>query len=376
MTVDRVTILCELQKTHAPLVFLDKAGTRPLPPADFLAKFQVVITTTQRFMHECKHGSFQEELERNELGDVSSYRDPLYQGDDVADESCELLKVYWNRLVVDEGHSLGKNQKNSTIQFASWINAKNRWAMTGTPTKQSSAEIQQLKGLMLFMQHGFFSSRLNGDIFWKRNVQKAWTEGHLVSFFRLRSLLGYFMKRHTKLDIAELPCPSYSKTVIPMSCLEATTYKCVLKEFICFSICKSHGFCSYFCSTVVGGIQMNILLTSMEARTSGLQDSLLHRSQRKEARLALQNVRRVCSGFSLRVVPKLEDRFYIQTIDMAKNVHHLSDETITHIKEFMHRAENEQLSPCMFCGLQLSTLLLMSCCGGQSRSIGWYRILF
>lgn len=227
MTVDKATILCELKKTHAPIVFLDKAGTRPLPPADFLAKFQIVITTTQRFMHECKHGSFQDELERNESVSATIYCDSLYAVDEEAEESCELLKVNWHRLVVDEGHSMGKDKTNSTIQFASWVNAKNRWAMTGTPTKQSSAEIHQLKGLMSFLQHGFFTSRCNGDVFWKRHIGKAWADGHLVSFFRLRSLLQFFMKRHTKLDIAELPCPSYTKTVIPMSCLEATTYKYV-----------------------------------------------------------------------------------------------------------------------------------------------------
>lgn len=112
---------------------------------------------------------------------------------------------------------------------------------------------------------------------------------------------------------------------------------------------------------------MNILLTSMDAKTSGLQDSLLHRSQAKSARLALQNVRRVCSGFSLRVVPRLEERFYNATIDLAKHVHHFSDEAIIGIKEFIFRAEHEQLSPCMFCGVQLSTLVLMTCCGGQSE---------
>ena len=231
MTVDRATILCELKKTHAPIVFLDKAGTRPLPPAEFISKFQIVITTTQRFMHECKHGSFQDELEQNESGNTMVYRDPFYTIEKVAEESCELLKVYWNRLVVDEGHSMGKDKTNSTIQFASWVNAKNRWAMTGTPTKQSSAEIHQLKGLMTFLQHGFFTSRGNGDVFWKRNIGKAWAEGHLVSFFRLRSLLQYFMTRHTKMDIAELPSPSFTKTAIPMSCLEATTYKYVCSKW-------------------------------------------------------------------------------------------------------------------------------------------------
>jgi len=231
MTVDRARILCELDKTHAPIVFLDKAGTRSLPSADFLAKFQIVITTTQRFMHECKHGSFESELEaRNEPVDVPRYLDPFYMsknGSAVENPTCELLKVFWHRLVIDEGHFLGKDQTNSTIQFATWVNAKNRWAMTGTPTKQSAAELRQLRGLMRFLQHDFFTSRMNGDFFWDRNVKRSWNEGHLVSFFRLRSLLACLMKRHTKLDIAELPPPSYSKSVIPMSYLEATTYKYV-----------------------------------------------------------------------------------------------------------------------------------------------------
>jgi len=224
MTVDKATILCELKRTHAPVVFLDLAGTRPLPPAEFMAKFDIVITTTQRFMQEWKNGSFQSELERKDSDDTPAFRDPYYLKTE-SDVPCELLKVHWLRLVVDEGHSMGNDQTNSTIQFASWVTAKNRWAMTGTPTKQSAAKIGQLRGLMRFLQHDFFTSRREGDVFWKRNIAKSWRDGHLVSFFRLRSLLGFLMKRHTKLDIAELPVPVYSKTVIPMSVSEATAYK-------------------------------------------------------------------------------------------------------------------------------------------------------
>jgi len=104
----------------------------------------------------------------------------------------------------------------------------------------------------------------------------------------------------------------------------------------------------------------------MDSKTSGLQDSLLHRSQAKSARLALQNLRRVCSGFSLRVIPKLEDRFYRETIYMAQQFQ-LSEEVIAGIREFIYRAEKEQLSPCMCCGFRMSTLVLMPCCGGQSE---------
>jgi len=224
MTVDKATILCELKKTHDPVVFLDQAGTKPLPSAEFLAKFQIVITTTQRFMQEWKNGSFQSELERNRSSDTPAYRD-LFSNNLSAEVPCELLKVAFKRLVVDEGHSMANDHTNSTIQFASWINAEYRWAMTGTPTKQSAVKISQLRGLMRFLQHDFFTSRLDGDVFWKRSVARSWSEGHVVAFFRLRSLLGHLMKRHTKLDIAELPLPTYSKSIIPMSYLEATTYK-------------------------------------------------------------------------------------------------------------------------------------------------------
>ena len=45
----------------------------------------------------------------------------------------------------------------------------------------------------------------------------------------------------------------------------------------------------------------------------------------------------------------------------------LSEDAIAGIRDFMYRAENEDLSPCAFCGLRLSTLVLMPCCGGQSE---------
>lgn len=342
MTVEEATVLCQ-RGTYAPVVFLDKAGTRPLPPAKFLSMFQIVITTTHRFMNEWKKGSFQEELERHNSDDIPIYSFAI--GDYKpysAREACELLKVHWLRMVVDEGHSMGNDKANATIQFAAWVNAQRRWAMTGTPTKQNAAQLGQLRGLMRFLQHDFFTSRLEGDKVWKRNIVRCWRDGDLVSFFRLSSLLGFLMKRHTKSDIAELPPPAFLKTEVSMSYVEATTY-----------------------NTLVCAVQANLLLTSMNGKTSGFQDSLLHRSQSKNARLVLHNIRRVCTGWS-RVIPTLPDRWFRETICMAGQFN-LSDDAITEIREFLYRAENEQLSECLFCGVQVSTLLLMPCCGGQSK---------
>jgi SNF2-related domain len=257
-------------------------------------------------------------------------------------ESCELLKVHWLRMVVDEGHSMGNDKNNSTIQFSAWVKSRRRWAMTGTPTKHNSSQLCQMGGLLRFLQHEFFTSRIGGDLVWKKYIVKCWRDGDMASFFRLRSLLCFLMRRHTKFNIIDLLPPSFSKSRIKMSHLEVNTY-----------------------NTLVSAVQMNLLLTSMVGKTSGFQDSLLHRSQSKNARLALQNIRRVCTGWS-RVVPTISNRFYIEALDMARS-YNLSENVINEIKLFMSRAEQEELSTCSCCGIRVSTLVLMSCCGGQSK---------
>lgn len=338
MPVNEAIDLCHRQKTHAPIVFIDNSGSRPLPSAEFLSMFQIVITTTHRFMNEAKRGSFQTELELRD-----SIEDNPYSGFLQEDDKCSvLLKIHWLRLVVDEGHSMGHDKTNSTIQFAAWVRSHRRWAMTGTPTKHNAAQLGQLRGLFRFLQHDFFSARLGGDAVWKKHIAKCWRDGDISSFFRIRSLLCFLMRRHTKYHIVELPSPTFSKSEISMSCLEANTY-----------------------NTLVSAVQMNLLLTSMKGKTSGLQDSLLHRSQAKNARLAIQNIRRVCTGWS-RVIPTISNRFFLEALDMARSLN-LSETSIAEIESFMTRAGREELSSCSCCGIRVSTMLLMSCCGGQSK---------
>lgn len=221
MSVDKAIMLCRVHKTHMPLVFMDRGGTRALPSAEFLAMFRIVITSTDRFKHEFGSGSFQSELRRAEAESVET-KTEYELSFQSHDEACPLLKVRWLRLVVDEGHSMGKGQMNSTIQFASWISAERRWAMTGTPTKQTSSELHQIKGLLTFLQHDFFGRQLDGSMWWRNGITKPWRDGMLVAYFRLKSLLCLLMKRHTKLDIVELPPPHFVQALIPMSFAEGT----------------------------------------------------------------------------------------------------------------------------------------------------------
>lgn len=185
---------------------------------------------------------------------------------------------------------MGRGKSNSAIRFASWISAQRRWAMTGTPTQQTASQngINNMHGLMRFLQHDFFSGRRDGDKLWKKGVARSWKEEYVASFFRLRSLLTLLMIRHTKLDIAELPLPIYNTTVVEMSPLEITTY-----------------------NTLVSAVQGNLKLTSMKGKTSGQQDSLLNRSQAKHAQLALTNIRRVCCG-GTRILPVVTHANWIE----------------------------------------------------------------
>lgn len=98
-------------QSHCPYIFVDKAGSKALPPPEFLALFRIVVTSNHRFSTEWKNGSFEAELKRNN----SYHRDRNeghYSDNDYlrvrrhlaqSDESCPLLKVNWLRMIVDEG---------------------------------------------------------------------------------------------------------------------------------------------------------------------------------------------------------------------------------------------------------------------------------
>jgi SNF2 family DNA or RNA helicase len=318
-------------KTHSPFLFVDHSSVDLLPEPSFLAKFKIVLTTTKRFSYEWKSGSFESEIRQTDKTDD-------LDGNLTSELSaCSLLKINWTRLVVDEGHSMGRSKHNNAILFASWITASRRWAMTGTPTPQtsSSSGLSNLMGLMGFLKHDFFTPKLDGERFWNSLV-RSWNTGSLSAFFQVRSLLSIFMKRHRKLDIPELPPPIFKRVWLDMSIGEKSTF-----------------------NTLASAVQSNILITGMRAKTSGKQDSLLHKSQSKHARRAFENLRLVCSG-GLRVVPQITREAWDETIELL-NHHELDNVKMKLILDFMERAVTEQLSHCMACGIGLNTLLIVPC---------------
>mmetsp|Transcript_6959 Transcript_6959/g.11018 ORF Transcript_6959/g.11018 Transcript_6959/m.11018 type:complete len:735 (+) Transcript_6959:404-2608(+) len=340
--MEEIMVKCQVNKTHFAYIFVDKTGSKKLPSPFFLAMFKIVITTTNRFSSEWRNGSFEDELKRKSSissGDEEdSEMEEFFGGFSKSEEACPLLKVNWLRMIVDEGHSMGKGKDNSSISFASWINAERRWAMTGTPTRRTMTQsgLSSILNLMQYLQHGFFSRRLGGDVVWSHLIVRGWNRGLVSSFFRLRSLLSLLMVRHTKSDIEELPPPIFKVNVLPMSLEEVTTY-----------------------NTLVCAVQSNLVITSMKGKTSGAQDSLLHKSQIKHAREAISNLRLVCVG-GTQVRPTLTPIFWDQFLADFDKGNEDKDKR-KEIRDFISRATTGQLSQCACCQMMLSTLLVFPC---------------
>lgn len=251
-----------------PLIFIDD-GSKELPHEDILARFPIVLTSYNRFTSDWKNGSVEQEMRASKGKSNCS----LYWGEDDTGASA-LLKVRWLRVIVDEGHVLGKST-NNLIQFASWLTSERHWGMTGTPTQQVATQtgLKNLYYLTNFLRHDFFNRRLGRDKVWNRLINQGWNAGDLSSFFRLKHLVSYMMVRHTKADLIEIPPPIYSIARIELSTQESTTY-----------------------NTIVSAIKTNLITTSMEGKTSGYQDSLLNPRQSRYASEALTNLRVACCG--------------------------------------------------------------------------------
>uniref|UniRef100_A0A7S2KSK3 Uncharacterized protein n=1 Tax=Skeletonema marinoi TaxID=267567 RepID=A0A7S2KSK3_9STRA len=322
----------DLEQTlnQGPFVFIDD-GTKALPPASTLSRFSIVLTAYNRFTAEWKQGSLENELRATRKG-------VTYWGDDLSEEASPLLKVHWLRLIVDEGHTMGKNP-NNTIQFCSWITAQRRWGMTGTPTNQIASQtgLRNLFFLQNFVKHNFFSRELGKEKLWNSLINNGWKDDHLASFYRLKHLLSFLMVRHTKDDLVELPPPIYLTTSINLSQSEKKTY-----------------------NTLVSSVRTNIITTSMEGKTSGWQDSLLNPRNSKYANEALINLRISCCG-SYQILPSITNIHWSETLEMLRDIHKVNDTSINLVNNFIYRCTNGELSGCQQCGIQLQTLFVIPC---------------
>ncbi|WQF85877.1 Putative helicase, Zinc finger, RING-type, Zinc finger, RING/FYVE/PHD-type [Colletotrichum destructivum] len=118
-------------KTFAKNIVHFKAGNKM--DIDLLASFNIVFASYHQLRHSSPTAKARE-AKQKQLTDPEKYREWLEE------ESGELHRIDWYRVVLDEAHCI-KNHKTHSAFAAYELQAKYRWAVSGTPLINSPDEI-------------------------------------------------------------------------------------------------------------------------------------------------------------------------------------------------------------------------------------------
>jgi SNF2-related domain len=201
--------------------YFDTNTAQPLPDAHELASYSVIVTTLQRLTQQRKVW-----------------------------HTSPLSKILFQRMVIDEGHSLGKGGLTDYLDVALKVEAQCRWLITGTPTPDTTldAALKNVKNLLHFLRADHYTDG------YTEHIRKLFTGSGSAGYTRLYDVLSLLMVRHTKAVIADtVPAPLKETVLLELSPIEAQAY-----------------------DSIVAFVQINILLTyEMKGKTSGFQDSIL-----------------------------------------------------------------------------------------------------
>jgi hypothetical protein len=133
--------LGDIVDVEAPLSKVKVDINTSMGSAQSLSHYLIVLTTFERCAAEAR--------QRMESGRVAA-------------DSCNnvpLLQMRWLRLIVDEGHEIGKSDTDDyslrVTTFISQIAAERRWVMSGTPTTGANSKVAlaQLYRIFQFLRH-------------------------------------------------------------------------------------------------------------------------------------------------------------------------------------------------------------------------------
>lgn len=232
-------ILKHVQDDVLSCIIVSKAS-QPLPSAEELMKTDILLLSHSRFAREDDNGPID-----------SGYPGCLPTCWSTGNCTCRspLMQIRWKRLIIDEGHILGKGNSR-LVSLAGRLYVDRRWCVTGTvsdklmgmdlgmerPLSTDSADME--KGIMtppedsdemvsrkseqldlrrfglILVDFLHAPPFYNGEI-WNRYVVKPYTENLRGSMTSLRSMMS-LMIRHRPEDIEQvvrLP-PIHIKTVL------------------------------------------------------------------------------------------------------------------------------------------------------------------
>lgn len=325
---------------NAKNVFIDDREDEPLPPAEELSKYFVILTTHKRLASEWRKS-------RPKL------RDELYYFDDLTDETGKgisvspLLGIVFYRVAFDEGHQMGRGYLSESLFMASTILTKCSWLLTGTPTPSDSSQtLSYLYNQFVFLKHPIFSTRkVSKQELWRVLFNKTFSDGPKSHFFSslqiLTRLLSENLIRHSKQCILNIPKPIYKVTRLVLSSEEISVY-----------------------NTLVAIVRSNLVLTGLDYRNPGAlhPDSLLNPINRKALREALLNLRisTAGAGSASLVLPKRDE--VMKKIASALNHLENKEDILRKLQIFVETITKGEWLECQRCKEKFALLIFTPCC--------------
>ncbi|MED6162091.1 hypothetical protein PIB30_067052 [Stylosanthes scabra] len=106
------------------------------------------------------------------------------------DVESPVKKVVWRRIILDEAHTI-KDPAAGKSKMVTKLNARRRWAVTGTPIQNGSVD---LFSLMVFLRFEPFNTRVH----WRRFLQRPINQRLDSGLQRLKVLMAAISLRRTK----------------------------------------------------------------------------------------------------------------------------------------------------------------------------------
>ncbi|GER25963.1 DNA repair protein RAD5 [Striga asiatica] len=131
--------------------------------------------------------------------------------------NCPIKKIEWRRVILDEAHVI-KNVSSQQSRAVTNLNAKCRWAVTGTPVQNNSFDLFSLVAFLKF-------EPLSVKGLWNSLIQRPLAQGDEKGVSRLQVLMAAISLRRTKdKGLIGLPAKSIETVYVNLSEKERRIY--------------------------------------------------------------------------------------------------------------------------------------------------------
>ena len=354
---------------------------REIWSAEELARCAVLVTSSERLSLEQRHATASVKLPAR-----AAIKGGGSQGSgSLCGEPSVLCEVQWVRLVCDEGHSLGGGALTNAKVLLDSIPAERRWVLSGTPAKESSDSdgVAMLGGLLAFLRDprrkaewaplsrrfvraaaaaataaadagdvGAASSSASSSASppasdfsgsHANTLRLARVEAEAEAKASIKAMVAYL----SPLMVRQLK----AKIRVPLPIRQTVHLECSASERLAYN-------------SLVSYIHANLVLTSLKGAEHGAGSdvSLLHHSNLKSARAAIENIRLTCNGGGKQVA-SLSHEYFEEARLWLQERYRAPQRAVERATRFMQCAQDGTPLPCDSCELPLLMLLIMPMCG-------------